>query len=227
VIWIAVALSVLALAVALAALQRASATASTVAEQARRTAVAEQARQDAAAGDWTSLEGSLPWRIDEPGGVPGHRDLIRAALAGADQLSGACHVVTGTLDAAGEPPTAADYGQVHRCSDRFIATMTRLLAPDQSDAARGLSSELITLHHGLVAEIRQHQQARYPFVGARDTTLANQMLHNFDTEVARLRAYLRTGVVPEPSQLQVDYETVRFIARDVPAQPSPPSAEPT
>jgi hypothetical protein len=73
-----------------------------------------------------------------------------------------------------------------------------------------------------MTEVRQHQEVRYPFVGAKDTTLASQVLRKFDAELARLRLYAQTGSVPEPDLFLVDFETVRFVPRQTPGTPPVP-----
>jgi hypothetical protein len=215
-IWIAVMISALALAAALVAAYWA--------HQAR--ALAEEARL----GDEPpSFDEGIPWRTDDVVAYePSPRQQLGAVIADADCLSKTCHVVIGALDAGGEPPTSNDYARIHRYSDLLTISIGRIRGPHGhgpagagGDLTRMLTDELVTLHHCLVTEVRQHQEARFPFVGARDTTLASQMLRRFDAELARLWLYTQTGSMPEPNPHPVDFETVRFVPRDTPTPPAP------
>jgi hypothetical protein len=166
------------------------------------------------------LDAGIPWHPDEfVADEIRQQPHISAALDDGDSLSRACHVVIRALDAEGEPPTPGDYNRVQRCSDQFTISIARMRAPQHPDIVREVSDELVTLHHCILTEIKQHQGARFPFVGARDTTLAGQVLRRFDAELARLRVYARTGSVPEPNPFPVDFETVRFVPRPTPGAP--------
>jgi hypothetical protein len=197
VIWIVLTISVVSLAIALLAMRWArvahrlvtrvlaaeALAADALAEQSGRPAVPAEERTTFATGFATGIRG----RVEEPvPGEPTRRQHIAAALDDAGTLSRACHVAIDALDAGGEPPTPSDYTRVRRCSDLFTISVGRMRAPHHGDLVRELTDELVTLHHSLVTEIRQHQEARYPFVGAKDTTLAGQMLRKVDAELARL-----------------------------------------
>jgi hypothetical protein len=153
-------------------------------------------------------------------GEPSGRQLIAMALHDGDSLSRACHAVIDAFDDGGEPPTAGDYARLSRCSDLFTISAGRMRAPQTGgDIARELTDELVTLHHSLTAEIHQHEEARFPFIGARDTSLATAVLRKFDADLERLRLYAQTGYVAEPELFPVDFETVRFVPR--PTNPPP------
>jgi hypothetical protein len=217
VIWVALGASIVALALALVAMWQARRAIASAEESRRRAVAAEQrvtshgariTRRDAGA-----VEATLP-------------QLIAAALDDGDGLSNACHVVTRALDNGAEPPTAGDYAGVHRCVEAFTASIARMRAPDHGDTMRELTDELVTLQQSLVAEVRQHQEIRYPFIGAKDTTLVNLVLSRFDAELARLRLYQQTGHVTTPERVPVDFETVRFVPRETSIRPeATPEAE--
>jgi hypothetical protein len=215
VIWVALTISVIASATALAALRQA---------RAARAVAGESRRRASAAEEWAAvLDKRIARHLDEGmAGEPTPRQLIAAALDDGERVSGACHAVTRALDDGREPPTSSDYARVQRCSEEFTASIGRMRA-EHGDAVRELTDELVTVHHSVLAEVRQHQEARFPFVGAKDTTLASLVLSRFDAELARLRQYQQTGQVPVPQQVPVDFDTVRFVPRQSPT-PGPQQA---
>jgi hypothetical protein len=206
--WLALIFGVIASAIAAAAFWHA--------REAHRLAVASTQRLDALAtrATWADADSST-------GIEAGQRQLIAATLADGERLSGAGQTIVRALSAGREAPTPADYARVEQSADRFTASIGRLRAPEHGDLVRELTDELVTLHHSLLTEIRQHEAARYPFVGARDSALAVLVLSKFDAELRRLRRYGQTGHVPEIEQFPVDFDTVRFIPRDLPPKPPP------
>jgi hypothetical protein len=211
--WIALTISVISLVTALLAIRWAR-VAHMLAVEAGRRAIAADER--------TIPEVVNSWRIDDRALAGSAQQHIATALANGESLSEACRVVIRALEAGGEPPTSDDYHHVRRCSDLFTTSVGLMRAPDHGDLVRELTDELVTLHHCVMTEVRQHQEVRYPFVGAKDTTLASQVLRKFDAELARLRLYAQTGSVPEPDLFLVDFETVRFVPRQTPGTPPVP-----
>lgn len=218
VIWIALTISVISLATALVALWWARLAHDLVRESKRPAPLSEQRLVLDSTDSWLMEE------LDPDESV--RQQHVASALANADSLSDACHTVIRALDAGGEPPTSNDYARVQQCSDLFTVSVDRMRAPHHGDLVRELTDELVTLHHCVTTEVGQHQEARFPFVGARDTTLASRVLRTFDAEVARLRLYARTGSVPEPNLFPVDFDTVRFVPRQATTPPAPDSGAP-
>jgi hypothetical protein len=208
--WFALIVSVISLAAALVALRQAYEARGSATEAQRRARTAEER----AIALYTRVA------VAEDGATdPGQP--VATALGDAANLSQACHAVLQAIDDGHEPPTPAEYARVQRCSDLLTASAGQLRTPHDGGLLRELTDELVTLHHSLVTEVRQHEEARFPFVGAKDTHLARLVLRKFDAELSRLRSYARTGFVPEPELFTVDFDTVRFVARPTDPPPGP------
>ncbi len=194
--------------------------------QARRSqaAAAEATRRAAAAQDrLVALDIRLA-ELQHPhiAAEPTAYQLITAALDDGERLSNACHAVARAFDDGGEPPGRGDYVRVRRCADLLTASVARMRDPQHGDTVRELTDELVTVHHAVLTEVTQHENARFPFVGAKDTALLNVVLNRFDAELNRLRLYQQTGVVPQPQVHLVDFDTIRFVPRGPGASPPLP-----
>src|SRR4051794_38855652 len=146
--WFALIVSVVSLATALVAVWQAYG--------ARRAAGQAQRRARVAEDRAVALYARVAVAEGAPAAGPGGDQLITAALDDAANLSRACHAVLQALDEGREPPTAAGYARVQRCSELFTGSVGEMRAPHDGELVRELTDELVTLHHSLVTEVRQH-----------------------------------------------------------------------